>query len=176
MTERLCRDMYSELIVKGYRTPDIRSRVIDSDFGGAGVCSPPVASSVDCSSDGSGCADGSGVRSWGDISVVEIAGASSGEAPGGIEEATSVVEVIAEVGLPDFSSVLDAIVSVAGNMLELASPLGVVDISGAVVLEMSLAMVAAVAIFIREEYAVCVPSVRMKNVIDVMHRHVNVVW
>lgn len=137
--------MYSELIVKGYLTPDIRSRVIDSDFGGAGVCSP-VASSVDCNSDGSGCADGSGVCGWGDMSVVESAWGPSGEVPGGIEEATSVVVVMAEVGLPDF---FDAIVSVAGNMPELASPLGVVDISAAAVVEMSLAMVAAVAIFIR---------------------------
>lgn len=33
--------------MKGYLTPDIRSRVIDNGFGEAGVCGLPAASSVD---------------------------------------------------------------------------------------------------------------------------------
>lgn len=152
--------MNSELIVKGYLTPDIRSRVIDSDFGGGSVCGPLITTSVDCNSDGSGCADGCGVCGWENISEVEGARASGlATAPGGIEETSSVL-VMAVVGLLDFSSVLDAIVSEAGNVLELASPQGAVDISGAssfTVVEMSLGIVAAVAIFIRWEYAECVP-------------------
>jgi len=155
--------MYSELIVKGYLTPDIRSRVIDSDFGGTSICDPP-------NSDGSGCADGSGVCGWGDISVVESAGASGrSKAPGDIEEASSVA-VVAVVGLPDFSSVLDAIVS---GVLELASPPRDVDISGAsftAAVEMSLEMVAAAAIFI----TVCVPFRQEDEKCYMMHTHVNV--
>lgn len=171
--------MYSELIVKGYLTPDIRSRVIDSDFG-VSDCGPPVATSADCNSS---CADGSEVCGWGDISAVESAGTSGrSTAPGGIEEASSVVVVavvVAVVGwLPDFSSVLDAIVSGSGKVLEPASLPRAVDISGAsftAVVEMSLGMVAAVAIFIRWEYAVCVPfRQKDENVINVMHTHVNV--
>lgn len=73
MTERLCRDMYSELIMKGYLTPDIRSRVIDSAFGGVGVCGPPPTSPVD------DCADGSVFCGWGDISAEGPTVASSKE-------------------------------------------------------------------------------------------------
>lgn len=62
--------------------------------------------------------------------------------------------VVVVMGLLDFSSVADAIVSGAGNVLELASPPRAVDIGGAsftAVVWVSLAIVAAVAIFIRWE-------------------------
>lgn len=42
----LCRDMYSELIVNGYRTPDMRRSVIESDFARAGSVGMAPASSI----------------------------------------------------------------------------------------------------------------------------------
>lgn len=92
----------------------------------------------------------------------------------GIEEASPVVVVVVVVGLPDFSSVLDARVSEAGNVFELASPPGV-EASFTAVVEMPLATAAAVAIFIRLELLYVFPfGRRAKNDIDVIQHVTNV--